>query len=65
MEVFQRANQYHLLHSLLLGIAPISRRPNLTGTLALAGVGLFAGSCYAGDTLSKPSVLNVRECGIW
>lgn len=46
-EVFKRANHYHLLHSLLLAIAPSTRYPWLVGGLTLAGTALFSGSCYA------------------
>ncbi|PNH11756.1 hypothetical protein TSOC_001345 [Tetrabaena socialis] len=46
-EVFRRANSYHLIHSLLLAIAPSTRRPWLVGGLTLLGMGLFSGSCYA------------------
>ncbi|KAG2438348.1 hypothetical protein HYH02_010804 [Chlamydomonas schloesseri] len=46
LEVFRRANHYHLLHSLLLAIAPSTRRPWLVGGLTLVGMTLFSGSCY-------------------
>ncbi|GFR49610.1 hypothetical protein Agub_g11631 [Astrephomene gubernaculifera] len=46
LEVYRRANLYHLVHSLLLAIAPSTRRPWLVGGLALSGIALFSGSCY-------------------
>ena len=45
-DVFQRGNDYHLLHSLLLAAAPVARRPNLVNsepnTLVLLWVLLFS-----------------------
>ncbi|EFJ43164.1 hypothetical protein VOLCADRAFT_83381 [Volvox carteri f. nagariensis] len=46
MEVFRRANNLHLVHSLLLAIAPSTKRPWLVGGLTLAGITLFSGTCY-------------------
>ncbi|GBF88331.1 transmembrane protein [Raphidocelis subcapitata] len=45
--VWQRANSMHIMGSLLLAISPATKRPNLVGGLAAAGVLLFSGSCYA------------------
>ncbi|GLI64624.1 hypothetical protein VaNZ11_007942 [Volvox africanus] len=45
-EVFRRANNLHMIHSLLLAIAPSTRRPWLLGSLTLAGITLFSGTCY-------------------
>jgi len=45
--VYQRGSEYHLIHTLLLAGAPLARRPNVVGGLALTGVVLFSGSCYA------------------
>lgn len=47
IDVFDRANKYHFIHSLLLACAPIVRRPNVVGYLTLAGMVGFCGSCYA------------------
>ena len=46
-KVFDRANKYHFIGSLLLAIAPMCKRPTLVGGLAVAGVVAFSGSCYA------------------
>ncbi|GLC34741.1 hypothetical protein PLESTB_001158400 [Pleodorina starrii] len=46
LEVFRRANNLHMVHSLLLAIAPSTKRPWLVGGLTLAGMALFSGSCY-------------------
>lgn len=40
-DVFQTASQYHLLHSLLLAIAPISRRPRLVSSYPGPHLGVF------------------------
>ncbi|GIL73502.1 hypothetical protein Vretimale_5279 [Volvox reticuliferus] len=45
-EVFRRANNLHMMHSLLLAIAPSTKRPWLLGGLTLAGITLFSGTCY-------------------
>ncbi len=47
MQVYQRGNTYHLIHSLLLAVAPLTPRPHLVGALASSGILLFSGSCYA------------------
>ena len=46
-EVYDTANRYHLVHSLLIAVAPLTRRPMLVASLATAGVAAFSGSCYA------------------
>ncbi|KAG0426653.1 hypothetical protein HPB47_026248 [Ixodes persulcatus] len=45
-EAFDRANHYHLLHTLALLATPLTRRPGLVGSLLTAGMTLFCGSCY-------------------
>ena len=45
--VFERANKYHFLGSMLLAIAPITKRTSFVGGLAATGTLLFSGSCYA------------------
>ena len=45
--VYERANKYHFYHTILLAIAPSTRRPHIVGTLALAGILGFSSSCYA------------------
>eukprot|EP00882_Tetradesmus_deserticola_P024772 GHRQ01027094.1.p1 GENE.GHRQ01027094.1~~GHRQ01027094.1.p1 ORF type:complete len:112 (+),score=26.28 GHRQ01027094.1:245-580(+) len=54
-ETFTRANQQQMYHAFLLALAPFSRRPNVTGGLALAGVLLFSGSCYASALMQDRS----------
>jgi uncharacterized membrane protein YgdD (TMEM256/DUF423 family) len=43
--VYQRANHYHLLHSLLIASSPLAKQPSLVAGLAAAGIGLFSGRC--------------------
>ena len=43
IQVFQTASQYHLAHSLLLALAPLTKRPHITGSLTAVGIGLFSG----------------------
>ena len=47
VQVFERGNKYHLMHSLLLAAAPLARRPSAVGVCTTAGILLFSGSCYA------------------
>lgn len=44
-EVFKRANQQHMYGAALLAIAPLTKRPHVTGGLTLAGLLLFSGRC--------------------
>ena len=43
MEVFKRANHYHLLHALLLAVAPLSRKPTIVAGLTSVGILIFSG----------------------
>lgn len=47
LATFETANKYHFVHSLLIALAPSTRKPVLVGSLATAGVVLFCGSLYA------------------
>ncbi|XP_055641840.1 transmembrane protein 256 homolog [Toxorhynchites rutilus septentrionalis] len=44
--IFETANRYHLLHSIVLLAAPLARRPRLTALLLTSGMALFCGTCY-------------------
>ena len=46
-QVFETGNKYHLIHSVLLATAPLSKRPNVFGALCSFGILGFSGSCYA------------------
>jgi len=45
-EIFDTANNYHMLTSITLLALPLSNRPRLAGTLLTSGMLLFSGSCY-------------------
>ncbi|CAG9804713.1 unnamed protein product [Chironomus riparius] len=44
--IFETANRYHFFHSIALLATPLTKRPYLTGSLMLAGMTLFSGTCY-------------------
>uniref|UniRef100_A0A6U3GPF4 Transmembrane protein 256 n=1 Tax=Bigelowiella natans TaxID=227086 RepID=A0A6U3GPF4_BIGNA len=44
---YDNGKSLHMIHSAMIAIAPITRRPHLVGTLFTAGTGIFSGSCYA------------------
>ncbi|TMW59538.1 hypothetical protein Poli38472_004607 [Pythium oligandrum] len=43
---WETAAHYHLIHSVVLLAAPLSKRPGLTGGLITTGTLLFSGSLY-------------------
>ncbi|OQV19799.1 putative Transmembrane protein 256-like protein [Hypsibius exemplaris] len=45
-EVFETGNRYHLIHSVALALAPLTKYPRLTGGLFLAGMVVFSGGLY-------------------
>jgi len=46
IKVFETGNRYHMLHSIVLLAVPLTKRPQLVGSLISAGMLLFCGSCY-------------------
>ena len=54
-KVYERANTFHFHGSILMALAPITRRPSLVGGLAAAGTLAFSGSCYATALLEDRS----------
>ena len=48
-KAFENGNRMHLVHSVMLAVAPIlkPRAPRVSGTLFAAGIAIFSGSCYA------------------
>ena len=44
---FENGVRLHMLHSVMLAMAPLLPRPALTGSLFLGGITVFSGSCYA------------------
>ena len=58
-KAFENGNRMHLVHSVMLAVAPIlkPRAPRVSGTLFAAGIAIFSGSCYAAE------LTGVRENG--
>lgn len=48
-KAFENGNRMHLVHSVMVAVAPIlkPRAPLVSGTLFAAGIAIFSGSCYA------------------
>ena len=46
-KTFDNGNRLHMIHSGMLALCPLLKRPHLSGTLFLAGITIFSGSCYA------------------
>ena len=46
-KAFDNGNKMHLVHSGMLAMCPLLKRPHLTGSLFLGGIAVFSGSCYA------------------
>jgi len=44
--VFETANRYHFIHTLAMLAVPLTNRPNLVGSLLVAGTLIFSGTCY-------------------
>nr|CAD7458358.1 unnamed protein product [Timema tahoe] len=45
-KIYDMANKYHFLHTLALLGVPLCRLPILSGSLLVAGMVLFCGTCY-------------------
>ena len=58
-KAFENGNRMHLVHSVMLAVAPIlkPRAPRVSGALFAAGIAIFSGSCYAA------ALTGVRENG--
>mmetsp|Transcript_6565 Transcript_6565/g.10088 ORF Transcript_6565/g.10088 Transcript_6565/m.10088 type:complete len:109 (+) Transcript_6565:41-367(+) len=46
MKAYENGNRLHMLHSVMLAVCPMLRRPHLSGCLFLGGTAVFSGSCY-------------------
>jgi uncharacterized membrane protein YgdD (TMEM256/DUF423 family) len=44
---FENGNRMHGLHSIMLALCPLLKRPHISGALFLGGTAVFSGSCYA------------------
>jgi len=61
--VFESGNRYHLLHSITLLAVPLTKRPQVVGSLISAGMLLFCGSCYFHALTGNASVRQVTPLG--
>ncbi|XP_021237762.1 transmembrane protein 256 [Numida meleagris] len=62
-EIFETANRYHLLHSLVLLSVPRCRRPGVAGALLSAGMTLFCGPFYYFALSGDPSLNRAAPVG--
>ncbi|XP_077987773.1 transmembrane protein 256 homolog [Glandiceps talaboti] len=61
--IFDTANKYHFLHSLVLLAMPLARKPLLAGSLITAGMVLFSGTCYLQSIHEMDSVRKFTPMG--
>eukprot|EP00322_Chrysochromulina_rotalis_P004893 CAMPEP_0115828690 /NCGR_PEP_ID=MMETSP0287-20121206/704_1 /TAXON_ID=412157 /ORGANISM="Chrysochromulina rotalis, Strain UIO044" /LENGTH=111 /DNA_ID=CAMNT_0003281915 /DNA_START=20 /DNA_END=355 /DNA_ORIENTATION=- len=45
-KTFENGNRLHMIHSVMLAMCPLLKRPHLSGSLFALGIGVFSGSCY-------------------
>jgi uncharacterized membrane protein YgdD (TMEM256/DUF423 family) len=62
-EVYERANKYHLVHSLALLAVPLTAHPNICGSLFIIGIILFCGTCYINVMTGNKSVIRLTPVG--
>ncbi|XP_015705990.1 transmembrane protein 256 [Coturnix japonica] len=62
-EIFDTANRYHLLHSLVLLSVPRCRRPSVAGALLCTGMSLFCGPFYYFAITGDPSLNRAAPVG--
>uniref|UniRef100_A0A1B0A231 Transmembrane protein 256 homolog n=1 Tax=Glossina pallidipes TaxID=7398 RepID=A0A1B0A231_GLOPL len=61
--IFDTANRFHFLHSIVLLTMPLARRPALTGSLKVAGTFLFSGPMYYRALTGNKTYIQVATCG--
>lgn len=61
--VFETANRYHFLHTLAMFAVPMTNRPNLVGTLLLAGTAIFSGTCYVHGITGDDRIIRLTPYG--
>ncbi|XP_055946812.1 transmembrane protein 256 homolog [Argiope bruennichi] len=62
-DVFKTANYYHFLHTLALLAVPLTKRPNLVGSLLTTGMLIFCGTCYAYALTGNKSLIRFTPYG--
>ena len=45
-KTFENGSRLHMIHSVMLAMCPMFKRPHLTGSLFLGGTAILSGSCY-------------------
>lgn len=60
---FETGSRYHFFHTLALLGAPLTRRPNLFGSLLCLGMLLFSGSCYYYALTESDAIRKVTPYG--
>jgi len=63
IKVFETGNRYHMLHSIVLLAVPLTKRPQLVGSLISAGMLLFSGSCYYHALTGNTTIRQVTPYG--
>jgi uncharacterized membrane protein YgdD (TMEM256/DUF423 family) len=61
--VFETANRYHFIHTLAMFAVPMTNRPNLVGSLLLAGIAIFSGSCYVHGVTGDERIIRLTPYG--
>ncbi|XP_037039614.1 transmembrane protein 256 homolog [Bradysia coprophila] len=62
-KIFEKTNQFHLIHSLALLAVPLVRRPWLTGSMMITSMVLFCGSGYYHAITGNSKYRNVAVIG--
>jgi len=62
-EVYERANKYHLLHSLALLAVPLTAHPCVVGSLLVVGMTVFCGTCYIHVFTGNKSIIRLTPFG--
>lgn len=62
-DVWERANKYHILHSLALLAVPLTAHPCLSGSLIFAGMSVFCGTCYVHVLTGNKGVIRFTPMG--
>ena len=47
VKTFENGNRLHMIHSGMLALCPMLKRPHTSGVFFLTGIVVFSGSCYA------------------
>lgn len=61
--VFETANRYHFIHTLAMFAVPMTNRPNLVGSLLLAGTAIFSGTCYVHGVTGDERIIRMTPYG--